>query len=123
MNTIITADYLTNNPLHVFVFGDNLIKRGKAGAARFRDFKNTYGFVTKKYPNNDDSSFYRPLEYIPIFQEELSKLCRLIAANSNHTYLISKLGGGLANKYQICETVIIPGLSVLRLYPNTQFLF
>jgi len=51
-----TKEYLRAHPEVIFVFGDNLIHRGKGGAAKLRDEPNTYGFITKKYPNNIDSS-------------------------------------------------------------------
>ena len=65
----ITKKYLQENPNHIFVFGDNFLKRGKAGGAEFRDEPNTYGFLTKKYPNNNDDSFFKPNEYVKIFAD------------------------------------------------------
>lgn len=118
----ITKDYLRANPNHVFVFGDNLQRKGKGGAAKLRDEPNTYGFITKKAPNNDDESFYRPSEYYPKFESERRKLIKEIERNPDKTFLISKLGGGLANKFSIHEKVISPGLSVLREYGNVIFL-
>ena len=58
---IITKEYLRNNLNNMFVFGDNLLRRGYAGAASLRDEPNAYGFITKKAPNNDDKSFYHNL--------------------------------------------------------------
>jgi hypothetical protein len=110
----VTAKFLRDNPNVVFVFGDNLVRRGRGGAAKLRNEPNTYGFVTKKYPNNEDESFFRPAEYWPVFVGELSMLHREILLNPHKTYLISKLGGGLANRYEIREDVIKPGLEVLR---------
>ena len=69
----ITKKFLQENPNVIFVFGDNLLRKGKGGAAKLRDEPNTYGFITKKAPNNQDSSFYRPIEYRYIFEEELRK--------------------------------------------------
>lgn len=114
----VTEEFLRANPNVVFVFGDNSIRRGKGGAAKLRDEPNTYGFITKKYPNNGDESFYRPLEYVELFYAELLKLAREIEKNSAKTYLISKLGGGLANRYHIYEEVIEPGLKKLELLNN-----
>lgn len=109
----ITSKYLRENPDIVFVFGDNLIHKGKGGAASLRDEPNTYGFITKKYPNNNDSSFYRPSEYFPVFLRELRKLSNEIRGHPEKIYLISKLGSGLANKYHIYEKVIEAGLESL----------
>lgn len=120
---IITAHYLVDNPNHIFVFGDNLVRKGFGGAAKFRGYPNTYGFITKKYPNNYDSSFYRPEEYIQIFNHELSKLVFEIESHKDNDYLISKLGAGLANRYNIWEQVIKRGLTRLGDYSNVTLLW
>lgn len=120
---MITKSYLRNNPDHVFIFGDNLLRKGRGGAAKLRDEPNTYGFVTKKYPNNNKGSFYKPEEYQTKFESELRKLIKEIERNSDKTYLISKLGGGLANKYNIHEKIIKPGLTILKKYDNVKFLY
>lgn len=114
----VTAKFLRENPNVVFVFGDNLVRKGKGGAAKLRDEPNTYGFVTKKYPNNEDGSFFRPLEYEELFWAELMLLSVEIEKHHERTYLISKLGAGLANKYCIYEKVIEPGLKKLELFDN-----
>lgn len=40
-----------------FVFGDNLVKKGKGGQAVIRGLKNTIGVPTKKYPSNRSNSY------------------------------------------------------------------
>jgi len=110
----VTAEFLRENPNVVFVFGDNLIRKGKGGAAALRDEPNTYGFITKKEPNNKDSSFYHPNEYWPVFIGELSNLHQEILLHPDKTYLISRLGAGLANRYGIYERVIKHSLDVFR---------
>jgi len=110
----VTAEFLRLHPTYVFVYGDNLVRKGKGGAAKLRNEPNTYGFVTKKYPNNQDRSFYRPDEYAEVFEVELRKLTKEIESNPHKLYLISKLGAGLANKYDICDKVIVPGLNELK---------
>jgi hypothetical protein len=118
----ITKEYLLHNPDHIFVFGDNLLYRGYGGAAALRDLPNTYGFITKKAPNNNDESFYTPEEYESIFINQLNSLIVNIEFNTNKMYLISKLGAGLANKYNIYEKVIEPRLKVLTIFPNVIML-
>lgn len=118
----ITKSYLRQNPNHIFVFGDNLQRKGKGGAATLRDEPNTYGFITKKAPNNNSGSFYKPQEYKEKFETELKRLIKQIESNPDKIYLISKLGGGLANKYNIRDKVIVPGLTVLESYDNVVFL-
>ena len=123
MEKKITNKYLQENRNHIFVFGDNTDKRGKAGAAALRTEPNTYGFITKKHPNNFDSSFYHPDEYIHVFNQQLSLLIVEIENNPDKTYLISKLGAGLANRYNIWENIIRKGLGHLRHYKNVEFLY
>lgn len=118
----ITKSYLRRNPDHIFVFGDNLQRKGRGGAAKLRDETNTYGFITKKAANNNSGSFYKPKEYEEKFNSELKKLVKEIERNPDKIFLISKLGGGLANKYSIYEKIIRPGLSVLKEYENVVFL-
>lgn len=119
MHNTITSEYLRNNPSHIFVFGDNTIRKGKGGAAKLRDEPNTYGFITKKYPNNNDSSFYRPDEYRDVFKDELLKFLNYVDNNYNKLFLVSKLGAGLANKYNIHDVVICPTFfQIDRLYHN-----
>jgi hypothetical protein len=114
----VTEEFLKANPNVTFVFGDNLIRKGKGGAAVLRDEPNAYGFITKKAPNNADESFYRPPEYADTFYAELLQLAREIEKNPERTYLISKLGAGLANRYKIYEVIIEPGLKKLELFDN-----
>lgn len=119
---LITAKYLRNNPNEVFVFGDNFQHRGLGGAALLRNEANTYGFITKKFYNNKDSSFYHPDEYRDIYIDEIAKLVKVIL-KSNKTFLISKLGAGLANRYHIFEEVIESYIKIDLNFPNVKFLW
>ena len=123
MDTIITKEYLEAHPKEVFVFGDNTIRRGLGGAARLRDMPNVYGFITKKFPNNNPPSFYTKEEYRSTFESEMTKLIAIITTNPDRTFLISRLGGGLANRHKIFENIIKPGLMSLIQYKNVKFLF
>lgn len=118
----ITKEFLRENSNVVFVFGDNDLRYGKGGAAVLRDEPNTYGFVTKKEPNNKDSSFYRPEEYWPVFIREMNGLHREILSRPDKIFLLSRIGSGLANRYGIYEKIIVPGLEVLRSLKNVVFL-
>lgn len=116
-NAIFNKVTLDKNPTNFFIFGDNTVRKGYGGAAALRDHKQAYGFITKKFPNNDDTSFYKPTEYIPVFETELSQLEFFMKLNDvvkvdkvrkPASFFISKLGGGLANRYNIFEKVICP---------------
>lgn len=110
----ISEEDLDKHPDWVFVFGDNTIRRGYGGAAKLRDHSQSYGFITKKYPDWKDSSFYTPDEYRPVFEEEMKKLIALIETNPNKMFIISKLGSNLANKFGIYEAVIRDRLVELK---------
>lgn len=118
----ISKEFLNENPNARFVFGDNTVRKGCGGAAKLRDHPSAIGFVTKKLPNNEDASFYKPEEYSPIFFAELQKLHDLILKNPDKTFYISKLGGGLANKYRIWDLLIHHNL-VLKLEKFDNVIF
>lgn len=121
-NKEITFEFLRNNPDSYFIFGDNLVRKGYGGAAKLRDHPHAIGFITKKFPDNDDGSFYRPDEYYPVFFEELYKLETIIKKYPNKTFYISQLGAGLANRYNIWEKVIKESLiRKLEGYDNVVF--
>jgi len=105
-NILVTQEFLDLEPNSYFVFGDNLERWGYGGAAKLRDHPHAIGFITKKFPDNRDSSFYRPEEYSPVFFEELEKLKKIITKRPNKRFYISQLGGGLANKFRIWELLI-----------------
>jgi hypothetical protein len=123
-NFIITKDFLDENPNAIFVFGDNLRRVGYGGAAALRDHKQTYGFITKRNPDNMDQSFYRPDNYRFDFNVYVLELRLFIEKNNDKTFYISQLGGGLANRYKIWEEVVKPGLEKnFSHYDNVVFLW
>lgn len=105
-NLTITREFLDNNPNAYFVFGDNLERYGHGGAAKLRDHPHAIGFITKKFPDNKDESFYKPEEYSSVFFEELDKLKKIVQKRPDKTFYVSQLGGGLANRYKIWERLI-----------------
>jgi hypothetical protein len=123
-NFIVTKDFLDFHEDIIFVFGDNLIHKGYGGAAILRDHPRAYGFITKKYPSNDLDSFYGVTEYREVFERELMYLENDIKKEKNKTFYISQLGGGLANRYHIWESIIKKGLEkALSRYENVIFLW
>jgi hypothetical protein len=123
-NFIMTKEFLDENKDAVFVFGDNLIHKGYGGAAALRDHPRTYGFVTKKYPDYKDDSYYKPEEYGFKFLASVVELQIFIEKNMDKIFYISQLGGGLANKYKIWEKIIKPGLiRYFSKYDNVIFLW
>lgn len=118
----ITQLFLDCNTDCYFIFGDNLERSGHGGAAKLRDHPHAIGFITKKFPDNKDTSFYKPEEYTEVFFEELKKLTRIIQSKPDKKFYISKLGGGLANKYRIWELLIQHNLTrTLEKFDNVIF--
>jgi hypothetical protein len=123
-NFIITKEFLDDNPNAVFVFGDNFRRVGYGGAASLRDHPQTYGFITKKNPDNMDESFFRPESYRIDFTVQTVELQLVIEKNPDKIYYISQLGGGLANRYNIWEKVCKPGIEKnFSHYKNVVFLW
>lgn len=123
-NFIVTKKFLDEHPNAIFVFGDNTHRVGYGGAAILRDHPQTYGFITKKNPDNMDESFYRPESYRIDFLTYSVELQLFIEKNMDKTFYISQLGGGLANRYKIWEQVIKPGLiKYFSCYDNVVFLW
>jgi len=121
-NIQITEEFLNSEPDSYFVFGDNLIRQGYGGAAILRDHPQAIGFVTKKFPDNRDTSFYHVEEYESFFFDELENLKKRIETEKDKTFYISQLGGGLANRYKIWEILIKPNLEgSLNQFDNVVF--
>ena len=116
---VITSEFLNEHPEAVFVFGDNLVGAGTGGAAYLRHHPQSLGFITKKYPNNVDSSFFTPDTYQEIFDDQVELLIHFIENNPGKMLYVSKIGGNLANRYGIWEEIIHPQLpDRLRDYSN-----
>lgn len=121
---IITEEYLNDHPEYVFVFGDNTQRQGLGGAAALRNHKQSIGFITKIKPTDEDESFFKPENYVDVYLREISHLRKQIKSNPEKIYLISKLGAGLANRYNIFEKVIESSMkSLLTDFNNVRFLW
>ena len=59
---IYTPQLLKANPEKIYVFGDNLIKKGTGGQACIRNLPNAFGVPTKRLPNNENESFFSDQE-------------------------------------------------------------
>lgn len=121
---IVTHEYLDQHPECIFVFGDNLLRKGKGGAAALRDHPQTYGFITKKSPSTRSDAYYTVDEYKLVFQQECDKFIKFVTDNKDKVFLVSKIGGQLANKYHIYELVIEPVITKwVDEYPNIKLVY
>jgi len=53
-----SPETLRSNPEKVYVFGDNLVKKGKGGQAIIRDEPNAFGIPTKRLPSMSAQAFF-----------------------------------------------------------------
>lgn len=121
---IITEKYLRRHPNEIFVFGENLEGEGYLGSAGLRYLPNVYGFITKKYPKSGYKSSYKIEEYEEVYKQEIKKLKEFIRNNKDKTFLISKIGSGLANRHKIFENIIEPNIKKdLADFINVRFLW
>jgi len=102
---VITKEFLDKHPEAIFVFGDNLYRAGHGGAAILREHPQSYGFITKRKPTNNDDAFYDKKSYSCILCSEMRSLKRHITTHQDKTYYISPLGSGLANKHNIWSII------------------
>jgi len=60
----ITRAFVREHRDHIFLFGDNLARRGLGGqAAAMRDESNVVGIPTKKLPSNRENAFFTDAEF------------------------------------------------------------
>jgi len=118
----ITQEFLDINPNCIYVFPDNIERTGSELCTQFRDHEQAYGFIAKKFPDTDDSSYFRPEEYSVIFFEELSKLKRFIKEHPDKTFYVANMCGPSVNKYRIWELLMVHNIvAKLEKFENVVF--
>ena len=89
-----------NDTSTLYVFGDNLARKGFAGqAAVFRGLQNSFGICTKIKPSNDHDAFFNDTKYkenISHIHQDFVHLMSEIANNSDQKIVFLPLGEGLA---------------------------
>lgn len=92
----LSIELLRSNPDKIYVFGDNLLRRGTAGQAIVRGEPNAFGIPTKRAPSMSPSAFFsdRPDEV----QAVLHALRELYVLSRTKTLVFpaAGLGTGLA---------------------------
>ena len=98
---VITRDKIKENPDVLYLFGDNLLRKGLGGQAKeMRGEPNTLGIVSKKYPSNDISSFYTDEDFYPwleVFSADIRSLAEKINSGQYKALVIPPIGVGLAD--------------------------
>lgn len=65
-NTVISRYYnkdVKQSPNKIFIFGDNLDRKGTGGQAQIRNNENAFGIATKKHPTNNSNAFMSDSEF------------------------------------------------------------
>jgi len=84
-------------PNKIFVFGDNLEGRGKAGQAIIRDQNNSFGIPTKRKPSmNEDSFFSDKNDEKEIVINKLKELYSIGLSKKEIVFPLDGLGTGLS---------------------------
>jgi len=84
----------------LFVFGDNLIGKGKAGQAVIRDAENSIGIPTKNLPSNKDGAFATDADfdtYKTAIDTAITSIKEAQDSGKNIVFPVDGLGTGLAN--------------------------
>ena len=91
-----TSKLLYENQEKIFVFGDNMVRKGKGGQAVIRDCPNAFGIATKRYPSmNEDAFFSDQPDEFDVVMNDLRQLYKL---SKSHTIVfpVGGIGTGLA---------------------------
>ena len=98
---IITRDKVKENPEVLYLFGDNLLRKGLGGQAKeMRGEDNTLGIISKKYPSNSLSSFYTDDDFytwLEVFSSDIKNLAEKINSGKYKALVIPPIGVGLAD--------------------------
>ena len=106
------------NPSTIYVFGDNLIKKGKAGQAIIRDESNAFGIPTKRLPSMSKQAFFSDkIDEIKAVQVRLDKLSELGKQGVKIVLPSNKIGSGLAKLWEKSPKI---ASMIDKLYGNTK---
>lgn len=98
-----SKELLQNNPHKIFVFGDNLQRKGKGGQAVIRYERNSFGVATKVKPSTSVGSFFddsNPNHYKAI-EDDLLEL-KEIGKDTTLVFPSGGLGNGLSQMHLRC---------------------
>ena len=91
---------VANDPEHIYIFGDNLIEKGRGGQACIRGLPNAFGIPTKKLPAMHDAAFFTDKE----FEQNKVSIDNAIAKlpKDKHWIYNPNIGAGLAQMPSRC---------------------
>ncbi len=96
---IITREEIQNTPNFLYIFGDNLLRKGYGGQARVcRDEPNTFGIRVKKEPKNLPESFFTDREFFKLskyIKDDIAEILKL-SVTYDKVFILSNIGKGRA---------------------------
>jgi len=103
----LTTELVLAHPEYLFVFGDNIIKRGKGGQAVIRDCPNAFGIPTKKMPTNDADAFFSdiPSEHSAVIVA-INELHKQMKNGKKIVFPYDGIGNGLAKLQEKAPTTL-----------------
>ncbi len=103
----ITEQDCFDNPKSLYLFGDNLRRRGKKGQAQIRDCLNSFGIATKHKPSTTDDSYFsdKDLSYV---YNDFAALNKLLKSGFYNTLVIPSdgIGTGLAKLQEKAPAIL-----------------
>lgn len=95
--SLYTPELLQKYPDYVWVYSDNLLRKGHAGQAIIRNEPNAFGLVTKRKPSTTPDSYMTGTDLdLSAIKEDFNLLHQAIKAGRTVIFPASGLGTGLA---------------------------
>lgn len=104
--TTLSSELCRANPKKWYVFGDNLIQKGKAGQAVIRDEPNAIGVPTKRLPSMAANAFFsdKEDEYVAV-RKQLLYLWEKHKSGEVVVLPEQKIGSGLAKLWEFSPKI------------------
>lgn len=115
---ILNEKLCKSSPEALFVFGDNLLGKGKAGQAIIRDEPNAFGVPTKRFPSMDLNAFFSDKEdEYKVVKEKLIFLWNQHLSGKMIVLPESRIGTGLAHLEEKSPKI---NALIVRFYESAQ---
>lgn len=103
----------------IFVFGDNLLRRGKKGQAVIRDEPNAFGIATKVKPSTTDDSYFNDADerHKEAIIMDIERLVKLRSSGKYIVFPKAGIGTGLSKMPEKCPRLF----ALLNEFLKTHF--
>ena len=90
----------------LFVFGDNLVRKGLGGQAKeMRGEDNAIGIPTKRFPNMTEEAFLEEWDFADWAKESAFNICLLLSHEGKIVWPSAGIGTGLAQLQQRAPSI------------------